>query len=375
MSRFTSFVAGWSGISRVSTGRTRRFAGAGPPKRRAASQPCVEPLEGRVVPSTAYQIVDLGNLGGGTSEAFGLNDQGEVVGYSKTRKGADDAFVYKNGKMKSLGSLLAGGSMATGINDRGQIVGWSSNKMGSVNLAFLYTDGKMKAIGKVPGEPVTHALPSFSINNRGQVIGFSSNAGDAQLLSGGRLKDLGSLNGLGSVALGINDDGAVVGYSYLTPYRDFLHTGTVHPFVYQSGHMTDLGTLGGTSAGATAIDDDGDIVGWSANKGNDADDVFLDRSGTMIDLGNLGGPGASATGVNDQGQVVGWSDVNGGTHIDQFLYSDGQMIDLSALVLADTGINLYSVAGINNRGQIAASGTTQAGADVALLLNPVTTLG
>ncbi len=200
---------------------------------------------------------------------FGLNDRGEVVGYSNTKKGAEEAFVYKNGKMKSLGSLMAGGSsFATGINDRGQIVGWSSNKKGSVNLAFLYNDGRMKPIGKVPSEPVTHAAPSFSINNRCQVIGFSTEAGDAQLLSGGRLKDLGSLNGLGSVALGINNEGAVVGYSYLTPYRDIFHTGTVHPFVYQNGHMTDLGTLGGTSAGATAIANDGDIVGWSATTGD-----------------------------------------------------------------------------------------------------------
>jgi probable HAF family extracellular repeat protein len=243
-----------------------------------------------------------------------------------------------------------------------------------VNLAFCYSNGRMKPIGEVPPEPVTHALPSFSINNRGQVIGFSTKAGDAQLLSGGRFKDLGSLDGLGSVALGINDEGAVVGYSYLTPFRDIFDTGIVHPFVYQSGHMTDLGTLGGTSAGATAIADDGDVVGWSAIKGEKADDVFLDRNGTMIDLGNLGGPSASATGVNDHGQVVGWSDVNGAANVDQFLYSNGQMIDLSALVMADTGINLYSVAGINDRGQIAATGTTHAGKDVAVLLTPVRTV-
>ena len=375
MSRFTSLVARWSDVSRFAMRAKRRIGRTGSPKRRASSQPHLEPLEGRVVPSTAYQVIDLGNLGGGTAEAAGLNDQGEVVGYSTTKKGADLAFVYKHGKMKALCSLMAGGSFATGINDQGQIVGWSTNKKGSVELAFLSSAGRMKAIGKVPPEPVTHASPSFSINNRCQVIGFSSKAGDAQLLTGGRLKDLGSLNGLGSVALGINDEGAVVGYSYLTPYRDFLHTGTVHPIVYQSGHMTDLGTLGGTSAGATAIANNGDIVGWSDNTGNTAEDVFLDRNGTMINLGNLGGPGASPTGVNNQGEVVGWSNVNGATKIDQFLYSNGQMIDLSSLVLAESGIDLYSVAGINDHGQIAATGTTQAGQNVAVLLTPVATPG
>ena len=150
----------FSWIGHITSGCLRSSRCAGRWKRRAANRPQVESLEGRVVPSTAYKIIDLGNLGG-TAEAFGLNDQGEVVGYSRTTKGARDAFVYKNGKMKSLGSLMAGGSIATGINDRGQIVGWSSNKKGSVNLAFLYSCGRMKAIGKVPPELPTHCCLTF----------------------------------------------------------------------------------------------------------------------------------------------------------------------------------------------------------------------
>ncbi len=362
----------FSWIGHITSGCRRSSRCAGRWKRRAANRPQVESLEGRVVPSTAYKIIDLGNLGG-TAEAFGLNDQGEVVGYSKTTKGAWDAFVYKNGKMKSLGSLMAGGSIATGINDRGQIVGWSSNKKGSVNLAFLYSDGRMKAIGKVPPELPTHALPNFSINNRGQVIGFSSNAGDAEMLSGGRLTDLGSLKGLGSVALGLNNHGAVVGYSNVTPYRDFFDQGIQHAFLYQKGQMTDLGTLGGNFAEATAINNSGDVVGWSSTTGSLEDDVFLYHDGTMINLGNLGGPAASPTGVNDKGQVVGWSNVNGSATEEQFLYSNGKMVDLNTLIPTNTGLTLGQVVGINNRGQIAADGTTQRGKQVVLLLNPLRT--
>ena len=306
--------------------------------------------------------------------AFGLNDQGEVVGYSRTTKGAWDAFVYKNGRMKSLGSLMAGGSnIATGINDRGQIVGWSSNKKGSVNLAFLYSDGRMKAIGKVPPELPTHALPSFSINNRDQVIGFESNTGDAQILSGGHLTDLGSLTGLGSVALGLNNHGAVVGYSNVTPYQDYFDPGTPHAFLYQNGRMTDLGTLGGNFAEATAISDSGDVVGWSSTTGNLEEDVFLYHDGTMTSLGNLGGPSASPTAVNDKGQVVGWSNVNGSATEEQFLYSNGKMVDLNTLIPNNRGLTLGQAVGINNRGQIAADGTTQKGKQVVLLLTPLRT--
>ena len=298
MSHFALIVSRWAVASCLSRRRMRSSWRSGAEKRCAASKPCLEPLEGRAVPSTAYNIVELGNLGGGAADATALNNRGEVVGYSKTRTGAGDGFLYRNGKMKSLGSF-----QATGINNRGQIVGWSWSKKGLPILALLDSGGRKRAIGKTYTFN-EHIGPTFSINDRGQIIGFSSKHNDAQLRSGGRLKDLGSLNDLGSIATGINDQGAVVGYSYLTPYTYCCESAIVHPFVYQHGHMTDLGTLGGSSAAANAIAADGDIVGWSSTKGN-ATDAFLDHNGKMIDLGNFGTGYATATAVNDQGQVVG----------------------------------------------------------------------
>ena len=368
-------ITAFSWIARFSSGCMRSSRRGGAWKRRAASRPRLEPLEGRVVPSTSYKVIDLGTLGGMYAAPYALNDSGEVVGSSDTSGDrASYAFRDSHGKMMSLGSLLGGPSVATGINDRGQIVGFSTNKKGSASAAFLYCDGRMKVIGKAPPElPATHLVPNLSINDRGQVIGFLSNAGDAQLLSGGRLIDLGSLNGLGSVALGLNDHGAVVGYSDVTPYRDYFDPGIPHAFLYQHGHMTDLGTLGGSSAEATAINNLGDVVGWSSTPGNLADDVFLYRDGTMINLGNLGGPVASPTAINNKGQVVGWSNVNGGGTEEQFLYSNGKMVNLNTLIPANSGLTLGPVVGINNRGQIAAYGTDQDGAEVVLLLTPVTT--
>jgi len=333
-----------------------------------------------VVPSTAYRIIDLGTLGGRMSWPTGLNDRGQVVGWSYT---ADNefahAFLDSHGKMTSLGSILGGDSEATGINDRGQIVGYSSSTNGSETELFLYSHGRMKGIGE------SSELPSVvSINDRDQIIGFSSKAGDAELLNGGRLTDLGSLKGLGSVALAINDHGAVVGFSDLTPPGveafpassrpgtvsaplEVINPGTEHAFVYQHGHMTDLGTLGGSSAEATAINNHGDVVGWSDTTGDVAQHAFLDRNGTMIDLGTLGGFESAATSINDHGQVVGWSYVAGNSRVDQFLYSHGTMVDLSTL-----SPNLGQVVGINNRGQIAALGTNGNAEEVALLLTPIT---
>jgi probable HAF family extracellular repeat protein len=72
---------------------------------------------------------DLGTLGGDFSEGLGINDSGQVVGYSLTTvEGDQHAFVYSGGTMTDLNDLIAPGSgwtlaLSTGINDSGQIVG------------------------------------------------------------------------------------------------------------------------------------------------------------------------------------------------------------------------------------------------------------
>jgi probable HAF family extracellular repeat protein len=368
-----------SWFSRFWSGCLRGPQRGGAWKQRAGSQPRLEPLEGRVALSGGYTFTDLGTLGGRWSWPVGLNDRGQVVGWSLT---ADNdlthPFVDSRGKMKSLRSFLGGESAATGINDRGQIVGYSQNTgPTSETEVFLYSHGRMKGIGE-PSE-----VPSVvSINNRDQVIGLSSKAGDAERLKGGRLTDLGSLAGLGSVALGINDRGMVVGYSLLTvprvdPFPPIIRPGGVtlpiepitpmieHAFIYRHGRMTDLGTLGGSSSQAVAINNHGNVVGWSDTTGDLSKHAFLDRKSRMIDLGTLGGSESGATAINDRGQVVGWSQVAGTGQTDQFLYSHGKMVDLNALFPT-----LGPVMGINNRGQIVGVSTNADGEEVAVLLTP-----
>jgi len=72
-----------------------------------------------------YSIVDLGTLGGGSSEAYGINASGQVVGYARTSTGFQHAFIWQNGSgMQDLGSL-GEDSWASDINDHGQVVVFS----------------------------------------------------------------------------------------------------------------------------------------------------------------------------------------------------------------------------------------------------------
>jgi probable HAF family extracellular repeat protein len=87
---------------------------------------------------------NLGTLGGSYSDAYGINSNGQVVGYSATGGGlVNHAFVYTgSGPMQDLNNLIDPTSgwtliVATGINDSGQIVG--GGMIGGHTHAFLLT--------------------------------------------------------------------------------------------------------------------------------------------------------------------------------------------------------------------------------------------
>src|SRR6266478_5649820 len=56
-----------------------------------------------------FTIKDLGTLPGGTiSFAVGINDRGQVVGFSSTASAIRHAFLFEDGVMVDLGTLPGG---------------------------------------------------------------------------------------------------------------------------------------------------------------------------------------------------------------------------------------------------------------------------
>ena len=121
-------------------------------------------------------MTDIGTLpGGGESCAYGINDKGQVVGYSYTANSGEHAFLYSNDTMIDLGCLPGGvQSWACGINDNGQVAGYSDTASG-VDRAFFLDTSKFATNTAVAvstqqviyGQPVTFTATVTSANGSG----------------------------------------------------------------------------------------------------------------------------------------------------------------------------------------------------------------
>jgi probable HAF family extracellular repeat protein len=225
-------------------------------------------------------LTDLGNLGSTDTKSFAINNLGQIVGYSFVDSSpytVRQAFLWQNGHMQNLDGLSSGyNNQAISINNLGKVLGQTFSPPNFPYFTWTQRGG-IQSLDLQGGV-------ACKIADDGSIVGQRNDHAWLWLASS-RWVDLGTLPApfdYWSIALDINKNGEVVGYSCSsTP-------GGVHAFSWtQSGGMKDLGTLGGNNSMAYAINSKGYIVG-SADAADGLEKGCLwTPSGEKFDLDTL----------------------------------------------------------------------------------------
>lgn len=192
---------------------------------------------------------------------------------------------------------------SSAINAGGVSAGWYQTLRSWVAVRWD-ANGHMTPLGSLPGLPSSLAN---GINDAGAIVGFAFTNDHLHTRAfvwreGTGMQALEDLGGDASLAQAINAAGTSVGWAYDA-------SGILHAVSWNSaGQVTDLNPPGAISE-ALGINNRGDIVGWVFGATASASHAWLwKHDGTQVDLKTLGGAGSQAFAVNDALVVVGVSD-------------------------------------------------------------------
>ena len=258
-----------------------------------------------------YTIIELGTLGGPDSLATDLNNKGQIIGSSSISEGLQPtAFLWEEGTMVPLTVTAGLTTTANEINDAGLIAGTAITEAGAVTkqwpvlwAADTYT--KLATISDTQGT-------AQAVNNLGLIAGNSITESNNHLLIWQDeilSKTVPISGGVGWVS-GLNASGQIAGYI------DEVQ-GNKTAFLWVTGVFTDVGTLGGINSMALDLNDLGQIVGNSTISDDLTSHAFLWEDGLISDLSassNVFTGTSRANGINNGGIIVGQAQVGEEDH-------------------------------------------------------------
>jgi probable HAF family extracellular repeat protein len=295
-----------------------------------------------------FVVTDLGTLGGMNSSTGWpqKNNRGLIVG---------------NAQISQIDPLQEYWGAGFGCPSANPCTGWQNLVVG-----FVWQNGVMTGVPTLGG----NNSAAVGANNLGQVVGYAETAHQdsscvpPQVLDikavvwGPRKGQIHELPTYGSdvlaAAVGINDNGDVVGLSGTCAVPVYNTALAVHAVVWRNGQVSNLPGLGGVMNNAAfAINNSGQIVGISDPRGDATTYAVLWQNGAITNLGVLPGDVTSvAYDINAQGQVVGDS-CDAAFNCRAFLWDHGVMMDLNSLIPPTSPLYLTGVGGINDEGEIA----------------------
>jgi probable HAF family extracellular repeat protein len=258
-------------------------------------------------------LLDLGTLGGRASQPMAMNSNGDVVGYSYTQEFPGEepgnqpthAFLWtRNGGMIDLGTLGGRSSQANAINDDGVVVGVSGTAPHDVPHAFMWT----RYAGMVDlGALSELGSAAQAVSDEGVVVGQSQvDSGEYHAFVWTQhtgMVDIGigteGLDGFGerpaSFGEKINGRFAI---GHISATDDASHT---HAFAWSRRHgFIDIGTLDDyASSLATAVNPRGVVVGNSFTPGKPIFRAFAWSASTRIIV-----PLTTPSGLSSQANAI-----------------------------------------------------------------------
>lgn len=329
----------------------------------------------------SFSIRNLGTLPHGLdAEAFGLNDDGQVVGYGYTvfKRGrktvaTTHAFLFSGGALHDLGAPPgAGASYGYGINASGLMVAAVLAGRTERPYAVRFRRGKVTWTA-LPGVGGTKAGVALGVNDSGTAAGWLNGRGATMWRTQDNPVKAVSLRSSGNAqATAIDSQVDVAGFDSIGSKQ-----ATFWPAGGSKMTLPGLGASGSQARGLAQTGSHDVIVVGSATTRQHAERAtlwHLSRTGShwsASGAGNLGVLSASedsrAYAANPAGWVVGYSFSRTAFHA--FLWKSGVLRALNDLIPRGSGWDLTWATAVNAKGQIAGWGTYH-GAERPFLLTP-----